>query len=386
MSTITPSRTRWGLTLATAGGAAALVAVVLLAFLCPTVTSSVHNLPVLVTGNGPATATLTTQLEKSGAFTIDSAADRATAVNAVETRNSYGAFVVADDGSGIEVVTASATSPVVVQIMNQAATTISQALAQQASGGQGAAVQAALTAGDLQSVAAAAALKPAPAPKVSLTDVAPLSKQDPRGTGLALLALHLAMGGMIGGVLISLVVTGVRRRLAAAGVYGVVGGLGLVGIVQGWLGILSGPYLLNVLGMSLGLFAIAITVVGLEALLGKPGIPIGAVLTMFLGNPISSLTSPKEFLPGPWGEIGQWFVPGATGTLLRDLSYFPDAAMGIHWLVLLAWSSAGITLSMLGRHPDEEAVHLPSTLESAASDGESSADAGTQERLADATV
>lgn len=384
MSTITPPHTRWGLTLATAVGAATLVAVVLLAFLWPTVTSSVHNLPVVVTGNGPATATLATQLEKSGAFTIDSAADRAAAVNAVETRNSYGAFVVADDGSGIEVVTASAASPVVVQIMNQAATTISQALAQQAAGAQAAAVQAALTAGDLQAVAAA--VNPVPAPKVSLTDVAPLNKQDPRGTGLALLGLPLAMGGMIGGVLISLVVTGFRRRLAAAGVYGVAGGLGLVGILQGWLGILSGPYLLNALAMGLGLFAIAITIVGLESLLGKPGIPVGAVLTMFIGNPISSLTSPKEFLPGPWGEIGQWFVPGATGTLLRDLSYFPDAAMGSHWLVLLAWSAAGITLAILGRHRDEEAVHLPSTLESAASDSESSADAGTEERLTDATV
>lgn len=384
MSTITPPHTRWGLTLATAVGAAALVAVVLLAFLWPTVTSSVHNLPVVITGNGPATATLTTQLEKSGAFTIDSAADRAAAVNAVETRNAYGAFVVADDGSGIEVVTASAASPVVVQIMTRAATTISQALAQQGAGAQAAAVQAALASGDLQAVAAA--VKPVPAPKVSLTDVAPLNKQDPRGTGLALLGLPLAMGGMIGGVLISLVVTGFRRRLAAAGVYGVAGGLGLVGILQGWLGILSGPYLLNALAMGLGLFAIAITIVGLESLLGKPGIPIGAVLTMFIGNPISSLTSPKEFLPGPWGEIGQWFVPGATGTLLRDLSYFPDAAMGIHWLVLLAWSAAGITLAILGRHRDEEAVHLPSTLESAASASESSADAGTEERLTDATV
>ncbi|ALV47267.1 hypothetical protein MB46_18990 [Arthrobacter alpinus] len=380
MSTITPPHTRWGLTLATAMGAAALVAVVLLAFLWPTVTSSVRNLPVIVTGNGPATATLTTQLEKSGAFTINSADDRAAALNAVETRDAYGAFVVADDGSGVEVVTASAASPVVVQIMNQAAATISQGLAQQGADAQASAVQAALTAGDLQALAAAA--KPVPAPKVSLTDVAPLNPADPRGTGLALLGLPLAMGGMIGGVMISLVVTGFRRRLTAAAAYGVAGGLGLVGILQGWLGILSGPYLLNALAMGLGLFAIAITIVGLESLLGKPGIPVGAVLTMFIGNPISSLTSPKEFLPGPWGEIGQWFVPGATGTLLRDLSYFPDAAMGTHWLGLVAWSAAGIALAVLGRHRDEEAVHLPKTLEPSTS----IAEAGTAPSLSNATA
>jgi hypothetical protein len=361
MSTTTPPHTRWGLTLATAIGSAAVVAVVLLAFLWPTVTSSVHNLPVVVSGSGPATTALQAQLGKAGAFKLSSVDTRDAALDAVKTRDAYGAFVVAADGSAVEVVTASAASPVVVQIMNQATAGISQGMAQQAAAVQAAKVQAALASGDLKAVAAA--VQPAPAPKVTVTDVAPLNKQDPRGTGLALLGLPLAMGGMIGGVLISLVVTGFRRRLAAAAVYGLAGGLGLVGILQGWFGILSGPYLLNALAMGLGLFAIAITIVGLESLLGKPGIPVGAVLTMFIGNPISSLTSPQEFLPGAWGAIGQWFVPGATGTLLRDLSYFPDAAQGIHWLVLGLWSAAGIALAILGRHRNEEAVHLPAMLD-----------------------
>lgn len=362
MSNTKTPNTRWGLTLATAVGAAAAVAMVLLAFLWPTVTSSVHNLPVVVAGSGPATASLETQLDKAGAFAISNAASRDAAIHVVETRDAYGAFVVSADGSAVEVVTASAASPVVVQIMNQAASTMSQGMAQQSAAAQAAQVQQALASGELSAVAEA--LKPAPAPKVTVTDVAPLNAQDSRGTGLALLGLPLAMGGMIGGVLISLVVTGFRRRLAAAGVYGVAGGLGLIGILQGWFGILSGPYLLNALAMGLGLFAIAITIVGLESLLGKPGIPIGAVLTMFIGNPISSLAAPMEFLPWHWGSIGQWFVPGATGTLLRDLSYFPDAAQGTHWLVLVAWSAAGILLAILGRHRNEEAMHLPSTLDS----------------------
>ena len=350
--------TRWGRTLATALGAAAVVAVVLLAFLWPTVTSSVRNLPVVVSGGGPAATALEAQLGQAGTFAISPVDDRAAAIDAVETRTAYGAFVLSTDGSGVEVVTASAASPVVVQIMNQAATGITQGLARQAAATQAAKVQKALASGDLPAVATA--LNPAPAPTVTVTDVAPLNKEDPRGTGLALLGLPLAMGGMIGGVLISLLVTGLRRRLGAAAAYGMVGGLGLVGILQGWFGILSGPYLLNSLAMGLGLFATAVTIIGLESLLGKPGIPIGAVLTMFIGNPISSLTSPQEFLPWHWGEIGQWFVPGATGTLLRDISYFPNAAQGSHWLALAAWSAVGIALAVLGHHRNEEAVRLPS--------------------------
>lgn len=351
--------TRWRVTVATALGAAVAVAVVLLSFLWPTVTSSVQNLPVVVAGNGPSATALAEQLEKAGAFTVSTVSDRAEAEGAVKARDAYGAFVAGS--TGVEVITATAASPVAAQAMNQAAATLSQAMAGQAAAAQAASVKAALDSGSLEAVAKA--VGPVVAPQVTVTDVVPLNLSDPRGAGLAMLGLPLAMGGMIGGVLISLVVTGSRRRVSAAAVYGAAGGLGLIGIMQGWLGILSGPYLLNALALGLGLFAIAMTIVGLESVLGKAGIPVGAVLTMFIGNPISSLASPQEFLPWHWGEIGQYFVPGATGTLLRDLSYFPDAATGTHWLVLICWSAAGVLLTVLGRHRNEEALHLPDTLD-----------------------
>lgn len=354
--------TRWRVTLATAMGAAVAVAVILLAFLWPTITSTVHDLPVVVAGSGPSATALSAQLEESGAFTVSTVVDRAQAENAVRDRDAYGAFVAADTGVGV--ITATAASPVAAQAMNQAAATISQAMTQQAAAAQAAAVQAALDSGSLEAVAKAVA--PAAAPTVTVTDVVPLNPSDSRGAGLALLGLPLAMGGMIGGVLISLIITGFRRRVSAAAVYGTVGGLGLIGIMQGWLGILSGPYLLNSLALGLGLFAIAMTIIGLESVLGKPGIPVGAILTMFIGNPLSSLAAPQEFLPWHWGEIGQFFVPGATGTLLRDLSYFPAAATGTQWLVLICWSAAGVLLTVLGHHRNEEAVHLPNTLDAEA--------------------
>ncbi|MDN5910639.1 MAG: ABC transporter permease, partial [Brevibacterium sp.] len=51
---------------------------------------------------------------------------------------------------------------------------------------------------------------------------------------------------------------------------------------------------------------------------------------------------------GPWGDIGQFFVPGASGTLLRDLSYFPDAPMAMQWWVLIGWLTLGIVLMLIG--------------------------------------
>jgi hypothetical protein len=54
-------------------------------------------------------------------------------------------------------------------------------------------------------------------------------------------------------------------------------------------------------------------------------------------------------------------VPGASNTLLRSLSYFPDAPMAQQWWTLMAWVAAGVALTALGhfRHnrinddPDE---------------------------------
>lgn len=351
--------TRWRITIATAVGAAIAVAVVLLAFLWPSVTSTVHNLPVVVVGEGQEATVLAEQLSSSGAFSVAAVDGRDAAVDAIESRAAYGAFVPGD--AGIETIIASAASPVAAQALSQASATISATMAQRADQAQAANVQAALATGNLDAVAQAVAATGAP--QVTVTDLVPLNPDDPRGTGLSLLGLPLAIGGMIGGVLISLLVTGLRRRVTAAAVYGIVGGLGVVGILQGWFGILSGTYLLNALAMGLGLFAIAMTIIGLESLLGRPGIPIGAVLTMFIGNPLSSLTAPKEFLPWHWGDIGQFFVPGATGTLLRDLSYFPNAATTTQWLTLAGWAAAGLLLAVLGRHRDEVALNLPSTLE-----------------------
>ncbi|GAA1525033.1 hypothetical protein [Brevibacterium permense] len=49
-----------------------------------------------------------------------------------------------------------------------------------------------------------------------------------------------------------------------------------------------------------------------------------------------------------WHDIGQFFVPGAAGTLLRDLSYFPDAPSALQWWVLSAWLVVGIALILVG--------------------------------------
>lgn len=332
------AHTPWLRSIALALGAAAAVLVVLLAFLWPTVTSTVKDLRIAIAGDSAQTTQVQKQLDSSadGVFDITTVASRADAVHLIQTREAYGAIVL---GDAPEVLTASANGAAVSQLLGQVASTIQK----QANAQAAAAVQQAVAAGK------APAGTVAPTITVTVTDVVPLASGDSRGLGLAASSFPLVLGGMLGGILISLLVAGSGRRLVAVVVYAVVGGLAVTGVMQGWFGILQGDFLLNSLAVGLSMFATAGFIVGMNALIGRAGIPVGAVLTMLVGNPLSAAAQPLQFITGPWGAIGQWFVPGASVTLLRDLSYFPDADPSGAWLVLIGWAALGL-IGMLAGH------------------------------------
>lgn len=395
--------TTWRVTVAAVLAAATVVSLVLLAFVWPTYTSKVRNLPISVVAPAAASQELSQKLTASGVFTVQSATSRDEAVTQIQERKSYGAIVVNTDGN-VEVLTASAASPVAAQAIQAATQQMGAAQAQQVASAKQAAAEAAATAGAQAAAAqasaqtlgslaktdpklapqaaaaaaqakaageqaqhAASALAAIKVPTVKVTDVVPLSSHDQRGAGLALMALPLAMGGMIGGVLISMLVTGVWRRVSAVLGYGVLGGLLLIAVLNSWLGILQGGFLVEWAAMGLALVATAATIVGLNSLIGRAGIGVGAVITMFVGNPLSSMSAPVEMLAWHWGAIGQFFVPGAAGTLLRLESYFPQASTLHSWLVLAGWAVVGLVLTVVGHFRDQEVVHIDGATEVTAS-------------------
>ena len=130
------------------------------------------------------------------------------------------------------------------------------------------------------------------------------------------------------------------------------------------------PATLGVLG--------AAPITGFVAIMGRAGIALGPVIMLLIANPISAAAIPKEFILAPWGEVGQWFPPGAAATLMRELSYFPAADTTFPWLVLTAWAVGGILLSMIGHF--RTAGGAESDSEAAAIDDDESLDA---ERPAD---
>lgn len=319
--------TPWAHVAAVGAALAAVLTVVALAFLWPSVTAEPHDLPVAVAGSTAATEPFAHGIETQapGVFAVVPAADRAAAVRLIEAREAYGAVVL---GPEPEVLTASAASPLVAQQL------------------------AALTPALQAQVTAATGAPTA----VTVTDVVPLGAGDPRGIVLGAATFPLVLGGMVGGIGIALTVVGVRRRVTAVLGYAALGGLAITAVLQSWWGVLAGPFWVTSGVVALTILAIASVVVGFTSLVGRRGLAIGPVLFLLVANPIAAAAMPWQMLPAPWGAIGQWLPPGAGATLLRDTSYFPAADTTALWLTLTAWAVLGLTLALAGHLRDAGAA------------------------------
>ncbi|MEU5951349.1 ABC transporter permease [Streptomyces sp. NPDC047525] len=290
----------------------ALVALALWAFAWPAARTAPRDLPLGVAGPAAATAPLQSQLEQhKGAFEIHRYADEAAARDAIEDRAVYGAVVVTPQGT--KLLTATAASPVVAQLLEQA-------VAGQAPEGA----------------------------KVTTTDVVAAPADDPRGSALGASVLPLAIAGVAAGAVVTMLglrgIRAVASLVLAAALVGVVA----AAVTHSWLGVLTGNWWAEAGVLGLSTLAVGATVAGCAALLGPAGIGVGALTMVLLGNPFSGVTSAPRLLPEPVGFIGQLLPPGAGGTLLRSVSFFDGARITGPLVTLAVWALLGLTAVLLG--------------------------------------
>ncbi|MFD9394318.1 ABC transporter permease [Streptomyces sp. NPDC060000] len=290
-----------------------LAAVALWAFAWPAARTAPRDLPLGVAGPPAVTAPLERQLARhEAAFDIHRYADEAAARDAVEDRTVYGAVVVT--AGGPELLTASAASPVVAQLLEQVV-----------------ARQAATTGTGVRTV-----------------DVVAAPAADPRGAAFGASVLPLALAGIAAGAVASLLgLRGIRAVIALVGAAALVG-LVAAALAHSWLGVLTGDWWAEAAALGLSTLAVSAAVAGCAALIGTPGIGVVAFVVMFLGNPFSGAASAPRMLPEPVGAIGQWLPPGAGTTLLRSVSFFDGAAATGPALTLTWWAALGLGAVLLG--------------------------------------
>ncbi|SMF49862.1 hypothetical protein [Streptomyces sp. Amel2xC10] len=290
-----------------------VAALALWAFAWPSARTAPHDLPLGVAGPTAATAPIEQRLTAhAGAFEIHRYADEAAAREAVEDRTVYGAVVVTAQGP--ELLTASAASPLVAQLLQQ-------------------------------TVAGQAAADGTP---MRTVDVVAAPASDPRGAVLTASVLPLALAGIMAGAAVTLL--GLRGARAAGALVGAAALVGLIAaaLAHSWLGALTGDWWAEAAAFGLSTLAVSAAVAGCAALLGPAGIGLVAFVVMFLGNPFSGAASAPRLLPEPVGAIGQWLPPGAGTTLLRSVSFFDGAAATGPALTLVWWAALGLGAVLLG--------------------------------------
>ena len=179
-------------------------------------------------------------------------------------------------------------------------------------------------------------------------DLAPPSADDPRGAGLAGSALPITLAGLLPAVaLVLLLKREVWTRFAAATVFAAIAGTTIAALLRYVFGSIDSKRLGRAAGLTLGLLAAGLFMLGLGSLFGRAGLAVGALLALLLGNPLSGLNSAPEMLPSGWGTLGQWLPQGATATLLRSTAFFDGAGSTAAIVVLSCWVFAGATLIVI---------------------------------------
>lgn len=271
--------------------------------------------------------------------------DRDEAHHGILTREFIGGIVLSRDAP--EVLTASANGQVPAAFMSKLSSGLQTMLDAQVYSGVMAGIRGAIE----QGVDPTAALTQTPEtlPEVTVTDVIPYSEGDPNGVGASIAGIPLTVGALLAGIVIAFTLTGRWQRISAVLGLGVAGGLLLTITLSTWLNVYPGSFGASWLALGLSLTATSGLFVGLHSALGRAGLGIAAATTLFAAMPWAAFAVPYAFLPAGLGHIGQWMIPGATGTLTRVVGYLPAASAAGSWWVLAWWAAIGLALSLIPR-------------------------------------
>lgn len=322
-----------------------ILGIMMAAFSLPAVHSGINDLPIGIISSNSNYKSISKPLKDKG-FNVSKYKDVKDVKSNINKRKIYGAIEI-DKNGNVNVYKATAASASVAQVLTQMGTQLvnkQQALGRQVINQNLAKTNNVNIIKVLNQKLAALDKKQA-----NVVEVKSFPKSDPKGAGLAAGALPIALGGWIGAVAISLFIKGKKEKLLSVIGFAIVGGLGLVGVIQFGIGTFNGNYLLTSMGAMLGIGATGMFVLGILEVMGNAGLGIAAVILILLGNPLSGLTSAPEMLPSGWGELGQLLPPGATGTLLRNIVFFHGNDIVQAVSVLSCYVLLGLILFAVGK-------------------------------------
>lgn len=301
-------------TLGMALGLALILVLLLIVFIMPSLKGGPKDLKLGIVADQQVASTIQETLAQAapGAFDLiplDSAED---IYHGVENRELSGGFIV--ESGTLENVVASAGSASISGTITGTATSIAKALGLDA----------------------------------TTNDVVPLPAKDASGIGIGGLAFPLVFGGIVpAAAFMKVFPRSLTGRAVGAGLTAVLCGIVVAIMLMFVFGSIEQAFWPVAGAMALGIAALAIPLLGLNALFGGKGFTLGAMSMMFLGNPFSGIATTAAWLPSGLGLFGQLLPPGATGSLVRSVAYFGGTGGGTAALTLCVWLAAGIAMLVI---------------------------------------
>ncbi|MEU8504050.1 ABC transporter permease [Streptomyces brevispora] len=187
---------------------------------------------------------------------------------------------------------------------------------------------------------------------VSVTDVKPLHKGDPRGLALFYITLAAVVIGFVGSVQLHVHASGLTplERMAFTVAYAVLGGFCIAAVADWLLGAVELPFLESWLILAFTMFTTGMVYLMFNTLIGRWAMIPTWGLMVILGNPSSGGAVSWPLLPSVLGHIGRWLPPGASVNAQHSAIYYHGHQGIFPFLVLAGWSLVSSTVFWVGTH------------------------------------
>ncbi|NEB93509.1 ABC transporter permease [Streptomyces bauhiniae] len=177
--------------------------------------------------------------------------------------------------------------------------------------------------------------------EVTVRDLKPLGRGDPRGLAIFYISLAAVVLGFVGATQLGVHASDLRppERIVVTAVLALLGGFAIQAVVGWWLRAARLPFPQSWAILALTMFASGLVYTMFKTLFGSRWAMIPTWgLMIILGNPSSGGAVSWPLLPQPLGAIGRWLPPGASVNAQHNAVYFSGHQMVMPYLVLSGWA------------------------------------------------
>lgn len=187
---------------------------------------------------------------------------------------------------------------------------------------------------------------------VTVTDVNPLQKGDPRGLAIFYISLAAVILGFVGAIQLSVHARALNppERIGFIAAYSLLGGFAIAAVVDWALGAVDLPFVESWLILAFTMFTSGMVFTMFNTLVGRWAMLPTWGLMVLLGNPSSGGAVSWPLLPSLLGRIGRWLPPGASVNAQHTAVYFGGHQHVFPFLVLAAWAVLATAVFWVWRH------------------------------------